>query len=370
MSRSAAGRVVRVNGEASKIPAGTDALRVSTRLKLALLAGLCAMVCVAFVASSGAGAQVTGEGRTAYVDVGVVTLWVFPGFDQQVDEPAVSNPSDVGLWLENMGLGQEKRLVGDLETQALYGQRVIVLEEDGEWAKVAVEGQPTPRNALGYPGWVPKRQLTFDTGMDAYRGGPFAQIEARGARLYDDRGLSRPSMKLSYATRLPVVGRRGEAVQVATPDDGHKWVGAADAAVYATEAGIPAPTGEDLVRSAEAFLGVPYLWAGTSEFGFDCSGFTYTVHRAHGITIPRDTVSREELVQPRYGTAVRRYEDLRPGDLAYFAYRKGAGSVHHVGMYMGGGRMIHAPSPGSQVGTVDVVESGWIDEFAGAIRYT
>ena len=96
---------------------------------------------------------------------------------------------------------------------------------------------------------------------------------------------------------------------------------------------------------------------------------SYTVHRAHGITIPRDTVSREELIQPRYGTPVRDYRDLRPGDLAYFAYQNGAGSVHHVGMYMGGGKMIHAPSPGSEVGVVNVVESGWIDEFAGAIRY-
>ena len=76
------------------------------------------------------------------------------------------------------------------------------------------------------------------------------------------------------------------------------------------------------------------------------------------------------MVQPRYGTAVEAYKDFRPGDLAYFEHQNGAGSVHHVGMYMGGGRMIHAPSPGSQVGVVDVVGSGWIDEFAGAIRYT
>ena len=58
----------------------------------------------------------------AYVDVGVVTSWAFAGFDQAVDEPAVSNPSDVRLWLENMSLGQEQRLIGDLETQSLYGQ--------------------------------------------------------------------------------------------------------------------------------------------------------------------------------------------------------------------------------------------------------
>jgi hypothetical protein len=51
----------------------------------------------------------------AYVDVRVVTAWVFAGFDQAVDEPAVSNPSDVRLWLENMSLCQEQRLIGDYD---------------------------------------------------------------------------------------------------------------------------------------------------------------------------------------------------------------------------------------------------------------
>jgi cell wall-associated NlpC family hydrolase len=335
-----------------------------------LLAAACAALVLCVGAAAAAGAQATGGQKTAYVDVGVATAWVFPGFDQAVDGPAVSNPSDVSLWLRNMSLGQEKRLVGDLETQALYGQRVVVLEDQGEWLKVAVEGQSTPRNALGYPGWVPRRQLTFDTGLDAYEDKPFAQVDAKSAFLYDDRALSSRFIELSYATRLPVVGRSAGAIEVTTPDDGHKWIKASDAAVYSSVAAIPKPTGEDLVRTAKSFLGVPYLWAGTSAFGFDCSGFTYIVHRANGVTIPRDTVSREELAHPLYGKPVGGYEDLRPGDLAYFAHHNGTGAVHHVGMYIGEGKMIHAPSPGSEVGIVDIVGSGWIDEYAGAIRYT
>ena len=315
-------------------------------------------------------AQAAGNQRTAYVDVGVATSWVFAGFDQAVDQPAVSNPSDVRLWLENMSLGQEQRLIGDIDTQSLYGQRVVILEDQGDWLKVAVEGQPTPRNALGYPGWIPRRQLTFDTGLDAYEGKPFAQVRAKSAFLYNDRTLSSRFIELSYATRLPVMGRSADAIEVATPDDGHKWINASDAAVDSSEAAIPEPTGEDLVRTARTFLGVPYLWAGTSAFGFDCSGFTYIVHRANGITIPRDTVSRDELTNPLYGKPVGGYEDLRPGDLAYFAHQNGTGAVHHVGMYIGEGKMIHAPSPGSEVGIVDIVGSGWIDEYAGAIRYT
>jgi gamma-D-glutamyl-L-lysine dipeptidyl-peptidase len=335
-----------------------------------LLAAMCTALVLCAGAVAAAKAQAADGQSTAYVDVGVATSWVFPGFDQTVDQPAVSNPSDVTEWLESMSLGQEQRLIGDLETQALYGQRVVILEDQGEWLKVAVEGQPTPRNALGYPGWVPRRQLTFDTDLGAYEGKPFAQVRTKSTNLYNDRGLSIPFIELSYATRLPVVGRSADAIEVATPDDGNKWIRASDATVYGSEAAIPKPTGEDLVRTAKMFLGVPYLWAGTSAFGFDCSGFTYIVHRANGITIPRDTVSREELTQPLYGKPVGGYENLRPGDLAYFAYHNGTGAVHHVGMYLGDGKMIHAPSPGSAVSIVDIVGSGWIKEYADAIRYT
>jgi cell wall-associated NlpC family hydrolase len=335
-----------------------------------MLAAACAALALCVGVATAPKAQAAGGQRTAYVDVGVATSWVFAGFDQAVDEPAVSNPSDVRLWLENMSLGQEQRLIGDLETQSLYGQRVVILEDQGDWLKVAVEGQPTPRNALGYPGWIPRRQLTFDTRLDAYTGKPFAQIRAKSTFLYNDRALSSRFIELSYATRLPVVGRSANVIEVATPDDGNKWIRASDATVYGGVAAIPKPTGEDLVRTAKTFLGVPYLWAGTSAFGFDCSGFTYIVHRANGVTIPRDTVSREELTHPLYGKPVENYGDLRPGDLAYFAYHNGTGAVHHVGMYIGDGKMIHAPTPGSEVSIVDIVASGWIDEYAGAIRYT
>jgi gamma-D-glutamyl-L-lysine dipeptidyl-peptidase len=259
--------------------------------------------------------------------------------------------------------------VGDLETQALYGQRVVVLEESGDWAKVAVEGQPTPRDGLGYPGWVPKVQLTEDQRLAGYGGKQFAQVRKATATLYHDRGLASPFIEVSYATRLPVIGRHADGVRVATPDDGDKWLRASDVTVHKSEAEIPRPTGQELVASAKTFLGTPYLWAGTSGFGFDCSGFTYTVHRAHGVTIPRDTVSRAELARPSYGEPVAGYDELREGDLLYFAYKNGTGAIHHVGMYVGGGEMIHAPSPGSEVSIVDIKGSGWIEEYAGAIRY-
>jgi gamma-D-glutamyl-L-lysine dipeptidyl-peptidase len=337
---------------------------------LTVLVGVLASLAVVLAAMAAAKAQTPGGQREAYVDVGVATLWVQPRTDRRVDKWAVSDPSDMRLWQRSMSLKQERWLVGRLETQALYGQKVAILKRSGRWAKVAVEGQPTPRNDLGYPGWVPTRQLTDGKRLGRYEGRPLMQVKSPTAWLYDTDGLDRRFMEVSYATRLPLLAKRNGAVEVATPNAGYKWLRASDVSAYPSQAAIPEPTGERLVDSAKEFLGVPYLWAGASGFGFDCSGLTYLVYRAHGITIPRDTLSREDLTNPPYGgRPVRSYANLKPGDLAYFAYHGGTGAVHHVGMYIGGGRMIHSPSPGSKVSIVRIAHSGWLEEYAGAVRY-
>lgn len=92
------------------------------------------------------------------------------------------------------------------------------------------------------------------------------------------------------------------------------------------------------MNTGKKFLGLHYLWAGMSGFGFDCSGFTFTIYQSHGITIPRDS-----SVQAQYGQSVP-LNELQPGDLLFFAYDEGKGKVHHVAMYAGNGMMIHSPN--------------------------
>src|SRR5699024_3900917 len=122
------------------------------------------------------------------------------------------------------------------------------------------------------------------------------------------------------------------------------------------------PTGADLVNTGRQFLGLRYLWAGVSGFGFDCSGFTYSIYRAHGITIPRDADAHAEQ-----GRDVAK-ADLQSGDLLFFAQPGGTGFVHLVGMYIGDGKMIHAPNASTTVEIVDWQEWDVDDEFAGAKR--
>ncbi len=117
--------------------------------------------------------------------------------------------------------------------------------------------------------------------------------------------------------------------------------------------------GEAIIREAEKFLGVPYVWGGTTPNGFDCSGLVQYVYNTLGIELPR--VSQDQYL---YGAPLTRYE-LMPGDLVFF---EKDGDVHHVGIYVGEGMMIHAPYTGAVVSYQSIDESHYKDEFCGGRR--
>ncbi|WP_396193585.1 NlpC/P60 family protein [Fictibacillus barbaricus] len=302
-------------------------------------------------------------GQDLYVDVAAATLWGSPNTARPLDAPSLSNPVDLRAWTTSMSYDEKLWLVGELETQALYGQKVHVLEQEGDWVKVAVYGQPTPRNELGYPGWMPVSQLTTSDRFEHLDGKPFALIKSPTAWLSKTPNGKKKDLELSYNTKLPVLIKLHHSIAVLTPEGKVRWLDTKDAAVYKSESEIPGATGEQLVKEAKKFLGLPYLWAGASGFGYDCSGFTYTVHKANGITIPRDSGP-----QSKAGLIVNK-EDLQPGDLMFFAYDEGKGRVHHVAMYAGEGMMIHSPNTASTVRIDPISTPAYAVEFAGARRY-
>jgi cell wall-associated NlpC family hydrolase len=303
-------------------------------------------------------------GNEAYVDVAAATLWSNPAAARPgTDDESVSNPVNLWSWTKSMSYDEKLWLVGELETQALLGQKVDVIEEQGDWVKVAVHGQPTPRLAAGYPGWMPKSQLNLHDRYSNHADKPFALITSPTAWLYHNKNFKKKDLEISYNTRLPVVADLKEAFAVITPDGKTRWLSKDDASLYQSESEMPAATGTHLVKEAEKFLGLPYLWAGTAGFGFDCSGFTYTIHKAAGITIPRDSGP-----QSKEGLSVAR-EDLQPGDLLFFAYEQGKGRVHHVGMYIGDNKMIHSPNTASTVRIDSLDTPAYAVEYAGARRY-
>lgn len=93
----------------------------------------------------------------------------------------------------------------------------------------------------------------------------------------------------------------------------------------------------DLVQYAKQFIGNPYVWGGTSlTNGADCSGFTMSIYKKYGVSLPHHAAS-----QARLGTKIS-VSEVKPGDLVFYAKN---GNINHVAIYIGGGQVVHASSP-------------------------
>jgi cell wall-associated NlpC family hydrolase len=248
--------------------------------------------------------------QTATVRVSVANVWEAPN--------AGHLPLDPHVWPTPAVTYSERRaLVGHMPTQVLYGETVRVIARRPGWTEIAVPDQPSPLDARGYPGWVRSWQL----------GPAFAAplvVTARSAKLAN-------GTEVGFGAKVP----RGALPAAATRALPH--------------------TRADLVRTAEQFLGLHYLWGGLSAWGYDCSGLTWAVYRTHGITIPRDADA-----QFAAGTPVS-LARMQPGDLLFYEHPV----VGHVAMYVGGGKMIEAPNSASEVRIVPVRTS----DFRGVRRF-
>ncbi|NTW27819.1 MAG: hypothetical protein HGA39_00415 [Coriobacteriia bacterium] len=127
--------------------------------------------------------------------------------------------------------------------------------------------------------------------------------------------------------------------------------------------GAPHP---QVAAIALTYLGVPYVWGGSSPAGFDCSGLVQYCYARIGINLPR--VARSQFDAGAY-IPPDRLDLLQPGDMVFFGYNGNPDQIHHVGIYLGGGSYIHAPQTGDVVKvsslTGRIATSG---DYVGATR--
>lgn len=117
----------------------------------------------------------------------------------------------------------------------------------------------------------------------------------------------------------------------------------------------PNPNAQAAVTFAMAQLGKPYVFAAAGPVSFDCSGLTMAAWARAGVALPH--LAQAQFAMGRHVSRA----DLQPGDLVFFY-----SDLHHVGLYIGDGKMVHAPTPGDVVKTADLSVFG--SDYVGAVR--
>jgi gamma-D-glutamyl-L-lysine dipeptidyl-peptidase len=215
----------------------------------------------------------------------------------------------------------------ELVDQAHYGENVTVLGESGDWRYVQGEDQ--------YFAWAALDDLAVLTGDTERYLVAVVLADVRDA----------PRVDAAVIARLPV----GTSLPPIPHDHPNGWreihLGPGWLTGYVALSDLidvrqlphSYPTADDYLKTAESFIGVPYLWGGTTALGLDCSGLVQQVYRLNGVALPRDADQQAMLG--------RRVEKARAGDLLFF----GAEAVTHVALATNETEFIHAPMKGGVV---------------------
>ncbi|WHQ78183.1 NlpC/P60 family protein [Latilactobacillus curvatus] len=193
---------------------------------------------------------------------------------------------------------------------------------------------------------VENEQASFQQEVDGHKtqlASLQSQLDAQTAAAVE--AAKKETEKATIApTVAPKTGSDNTPAPTVAPKTGSDNTPAPTPVKTTTVAPSGANTGS-LVGNALQFIGTPYAWGGAQPGGFDCSGLVWYAAKMAGISLPR--TSQE---QSTVGTKVS-LSELQPGDLVFWG---GVGSAHHVGIYIGGGSYVHAPTEGQNVTTMSM----------------
>lgn len=225
----------------------------------------------------------------------------------------------------------------EMMTQALLGMPVRLLERDG-WYRVQ-----TPDDYIAWTHRVSVLPVTRKE-LTAWNRAEKVVVTSHYAFVYSqpDR-RSQTVSDVVAGNRLKLEGTKGGFYRVSYPDGRQGYVEKSAALPEKEWRKSLKQDAASIIRTAHTLMGVPYLWAGTSSKGVDCSGFVRTVLFMHDIIIPRDA-SQQAYVGQHIDIAPD-FSNLQPGDLVFFGRKATAERkerVVHVALYVGGKRFIHS----------------------------
>ncbi|ASU34539.1 C40 family peptidase [Mucilaginibacter xinganensis] len=206
-------------------------------------------------------------------------------------------------------------------SQVLFGETFEIVEWNDNWVKIITSFD-------NYPGWIGRLQFVM-LGHIAYKGIKQAPPSLTHRPVTQAWKITNNSiLYLPIGSSLSFL----EGTTCRIGDEKFEIIG---------EIGEV----ENLAATAVSFLNAPYLWGGRTHFGIDCSGFTQSVLRAHGINLLRDA-----SMQAEQGYEIKSLYDAKLGDLSFFENKEG--KVVHVGIMLNNEKIIHA-SGKVKIDTID-----------------
>ena len=241
----------------------------------------------------------------------------------------------VNLSVENIRSTPNDR--AELASQALLGTPIKIYKKASEYYLIQ-----TPDDYIAWiheDGIILMTKSQLDEWMESEK---IIFTKEFGFSYSQPNELSQRVSDLVAGNLLLVVGKENNFFKVKYPDNRIAYVDKLNCESFDTWLEKRNPMGGDIVATAKLFMGIPYLWGGTSIKGMDCSGFTKTIYFLNGIVLPRDAsqqVNTGILVDTKTG-----FENLRAGDLLFFGFHATDSTterVTHVGIYIGDLKFIH-----------------------------
>ena len=230
-------------------------------------------------------------------------------------------------------LREEGKFTSGMSTQALLGMPVKVLQYNG-WYEIQ-----TPDD---YTGWVHRMVIT-PMSKERYDEWNRVVTSHYGFAYEKPDESSQPVSDVVAGNRLKWEGSKGHFYQVSYPDGRKAYLSKSISQPEAEWRASLKQDVESIIETAYSMMGIPYLWAGTSSKGVDCSGLVRTVLFMHDIIIPRDA-SQQAYVGEHIDIAPD-FSNVKRGDLVFFGRKATAErkeGISHVGIYLGNKQFIHA----------------------------
>ena len=226
----------------------------------------------------------------------------------------------------------------EMSTQATLGTPMRILERRGSWSRVQ-----TPDQYIGWMHNMSFAAMTKDEYNEWQRAAKIVFTDFFGFAYQRPDTESQTVSDLVYGSMLRLTDDAGRFYKVAYPNGAEAYVEKNKCALFNDWIESSPLTGESIIAKSLLFMGIPYVWGGTSTKGVDCSGLTKAVYFMHGIVLMRDASQQIHAGQTIDISAG--YANLQRGDLLFFGKKGVDGKrdrIRHVGFYMGDNKFIHA----------------------------